>query len=764
MAKIAKKYLEVDPWKIIEKGFNAERALVSESLFSLGNEYMGVRGYFEESYTGERFIGSFFNGVYEYEDVIHPQLFKGLITKSHFMVNAVNFLPVRILAGSEELDINTCNITDFVRELDMHKGTLRRSMSWTLKDGSQLNLSFCRFLNMTHVNQAGQQICIESNSFTGNVSIEFGVDFNTIHEAHDLCYWNEVKKDVANGIHAIMGETLTSKQRALSAFKVQCNMPCQTETITSSKYIASKLSVLLIAGDTVQFDKLVYNNVEKNTDITNEKVWQTSLANAAPLLNVSFADSLALHEKYWDEIWQHADIIIEGDAETQQGIRFCIFNLIQTYHGVDPSLNISAKGLTGESYCGWTWWDTETYCLPFYMFTNPQAAQNLLGYRYKTLPQAMNRAIQLGCKGARYPMTTINGEEACGTWQHGDLEIHVSAAISYGIWHYDRVCIDKPFLYTQGIEILIQVSRYFASRGEFGQLTGKFGMWGVMGADEFHMMVHNNCYTNVMAQKAFEFTLKVLAEMQTAVPDKLKTVIERTGLTNDEKIDWKMKSDAMFIPLDHKTGIYEQHDGYFNMPHVDVEKIPDTDFPLYKSWPYIKLFRYDMTKQPDVLLLHFFFSQEYGMENKRANYEYYEPRCSHESSLSPGIFSILANELGMHKKAFDYVNHASRLDLDDYNNNAHEGIHNTSMAAAWMSMVYGFGGLRSDGECLVFNPAIPEQWKSLSFKLLYRGSLFQVKISSKKAEFELISGKPFTIKVQDKMYQLSATEPLKVSL
>ena len=755
MAKLAKKYLEVNPWKIVENGFNRERALVSESLFSLGNEYMGVRGFFEESYSGNRFVGSFFNGVYEYEKVSHPQLFKGIVTKSHFMVNSVNWLPVRIFAGAEELDINKCVIENFVRELDLRKGTLRRTLSWILKDGSRLNLTFFRFLNMTNVKQAGQQILIESKDFTGNVSVEFGTDFNTIHEAHGVNYWNELKKEEVNGFCAIMGETLTSKQRALSAYKVECNKPCATKKIEGSKYIATEMSVSLKAGDTVQFDKLVYNNVEKSSEVSNECFWQASLTEAAASFNTSLAQSLESHEKYWDEIWQHADIAIEGDAETQQGIRFCIFNLIQTYHGVDPSLNISAKGLTGESYCGWTWWDTETYCLPFYMFTNPQAAQNLLGYRYKTLPQAMNRATELGCKGARYPMTTINGDEACGTWQHGDLEIHVPAAVSYGLWHYDRICADKAFLYTQGIEILIQVSRYFASRGEFGQLTGEFGMWGVMGADEFHMMVHNNCYTNVMAKKTFDFTLKVLDEMQSAAPDKLQEVVAKTGLLDDEKSDWKVKSEKMHIPVDPKTGIFEQHDGYFNMPHVDIEKIPDADFPLYKSWPYVKLFRYDMIKQPDVLLLHFFFSHEYSIENKRANFEYYEPRCSHESSLSPGVFSILANELGLHQKAFDYVSHATRLDLDDYNNNAHEGIHNTSMAAAWMNMVYGFGGMRSDGDCLVFNPAIPEQWKSLAFKLLYKESLFQVKITSDAAEFVLLSGKPFVIKVLGNEYQLS---------
>ena len=356
---------------------------------------------------------------------------------------------------------------------------------------------------------------------------------------------------------------------------------------------------------------------------------------------------MAAHAAYWERVWRTIDVRIEGDAENEQGIRYCIFQLHQTYHGVDPSLNVSAKGLTGESYWGATWWDTETYCLPFYIFNNPQAARNLLGYRHATLNGGAQRARQLDCRGARYPMATIDGSEIVGVWQHGDLEIHVSAAVAYGIWHYAHVTGDKEFLYGRGVEMLLEIARYYASRGQYSPATGEFGFWFVMGADEFHMGVHNNTYTNVMAKKCFQWALETAAEMRKQAPEQLRRVFKKIKLREAELRDWRRKARDMRVLQDPRTGLIEQHDGYFDMPRLPLAKVPPTDFPLYHHWAYVRIFRWDMTKQPDVLLLPFFFSREYSEKAKRVNFEYYEPRCSHESSLSPGIHSILAAELGI---------------------------------------------------------------------------------------------------------------------
>jgi maltose phosphorylase len=344
-----------------------------------------------------------------------------------------------------------------------------------------------------------------------------------------------------------------------------------------------------------------------------------------------------------------------------------------------------------------------------------------------------------------------------GTWQHGDLEIHVSVAVAYGIWHYVKLTNDKQFLYNEGIEMLLQICRYYSSRGQWGQKTGDFGFFGVMGPDEFAMMVHNNYYTNAMVKKCFEFTLQVVDMMRKDNQQNLVVVEQKVKLKTGEYADWAKKAEKMRINLDPETGIYEQYDGYFNTPHVDVSKIPDSEFPLYKNWAYVRIFRNDMLKQPDVLLMHLFYSNDYTLENKRVNFEFYEKRCSHESSLSPAIHSILASELGMNEKAYSYARYASRLDLDNYNNNTHEGIHNTSMAAAWMNIVYGFAGLRTDGNLLTFNPTLPREWDRYAFKLNYMGRIIDIIISKENLQISLEKGSSLAILIYGEEQTISAT-------
>ncbi len=771
MPKVAARYLEVDPWRVVEKGFHPDRGRVSESIFSLGNEYMGVRGFFEEGYGGESLIGSFFNGVFDEADIGHPQLFKGIVTEMTFIVNAVNWLYTRITLDGEQLDLAHSKFSNFVRTLDLRAGTLAREFVWTTARGWKLKIAFLRFVSMAQAHLGAQRIVFDPLNFSGAVKVRAGLDFSIIHHEYKKNLWNEVKKASRGNSAAILARTLRSGHRVFSSLRLESDQPLSTRPVERDKFVGLDVTLRLRQGQPTRLDRIVVNTTERYKNVPDAKVWSTGTKTVAGLAGetpatheggkpsphagkmpashcgATFDAALAEHEKFWRDVWSELDVTIEGDAANQQGVRFCIFQLHQTYHGVDEGLNVAAKGLTGEADYGCAWWDTETYCLPFYMFNNPRAARNLLGFRHRTLPGAVERARQLDCRGARYPMCTIDGREICGTWQHGDLEIHISEAVAYGIFHYDRVVGDKEFLYRQGIEMLLQISRYYASRGAWSPQTGEFGLWGVMGPDEFHMMVHNNCYTNVMARKTFEYTLEVMAEMRRAAPALLARACRKVRLEKSEPADWARKARKMRIPLDEKTGVFEQHDGYFDLPRVDVRRIPHTQFPIYKNWAYVRIFRGDMTKQPDVLLLMLFHSHDYSQHAKRVNYDYYEPRCSHESSLSPGIHALLAAELGKHAQAYEYSLHASRLDLDDYNRNTAEGLHTTSMAAAWLNMVYGFGGMRSDGPLLSFNPSIPKKWKQFAFRILYKGCVLGVTVDKKNVSFQATGGAGVLIEV-----------------
>lgn len=756
MAKIADIYFKVDPWKIIEEGFDPARSMVAESVFSLANEYMGVRGYFEEGCSCDSLLGSYFNGVYEFSKDVNKTAYKGIVDHTHFMVNSVDWLYTRILLDGEQLDLNNAQFGDFKRVLDLREGTLTREFIWEHKNGKSLKIKFLRFLNMDKTNQGFQRVEFEPINFTGNIEVIMALDFGTIHVSKDKNFWNIVKEDKNEDIAAIIGETLTSNQRVFSGFKLISNGIISKSDYVDDKLIGYKVMLSLNQGEVTRLDKLVSNIVIKDFSISNEDIWNTGISAVKEQAEKGFDESINNNKLLWEHIWNRFDIQIDGDAKNQQGIRFCIFQMQQTYHGQNPTNNIGAKGLTGEAYNGHAFWDTETCCLPFFLFNNLKAAKNLLEFRYSNLESAKERAKMLDCKGACYPIATLNGEEACDLWQHASLQFQPSTGVAYGIWHYVHLSGDKGFLYSHGAEMLMEISRFLRSRGAFNQLTNKFGFYAVMGPDEFHMMVNNNCYTNYMAKKTFEYTLFVLEDMKKNRRPMYEELQLKLNFTDEELQDIKNCSDNMDILFDEESLLYEQHEGYFTLPHIDVDSIPIEDFPLYSNWSYDRIYRSDMIKQPDVLMFMFLYNQEFSKEVKKANYEYYEARCIHESSLSPSIHSVFAAELKKHEEALDFFGFATRMDLDNYNRNTKEGLHTTSLAGAWLNIVYGFGGMRSDGKVLTFNPSIPKIWDSYSFRVVYKEAILLIKVDKEKINIRTLNKLSVEISIYDERYMVGS--------
>ncbi len=765
MIQAGSRWLAVEPWAVVEQGFHPERSRASESVFSLANEFMGVRGFFDEGYSGDSLIGTYFNGVFDEHALSYPNLFRGFAERTHFMVSAVNWLYTRITVGGETLDLHTAKISGFKRRLDFRTGTVERAFVWHAAKG-KLRVRFLRFLGAREARCGFQRVELEPLDFSGTVQVVLALDLSPIHEAEGRSLWNCLRCGKRAKVRALLGETSQSGQKLLSAFTWNANRKASRAKDlldAAGKLAGIDQSFRVRRGCPLVVDRIAAHQIEKRPGVSANAFWKRGMKTAARLLATDVPRELAYNTSYWQQFWDRFDVSINGDPANEQGTRFCIFQLHSTYHGVDPRLNIGAKGLTGEQYGGLAFWDTETYCLPYYIFTDPAAARNLLLYRYNTLPQAKERAQELGCEGARYPMTTIDGTEACGVWHHGDLEIHVPAAVAYGIWHYVRVTSDKDFLYDHGVEMLLEISRFYASHGDWSPKTGEFGLWGVMGADEFHMMVHNNAYTNTMAKKTFEWTLDAVRNMKRQRGGDCKKLLKRLSVSKQELTNWRKMARKMRLQQDPETGLIEQQDGFFDLPDMDLHKIPKDKLPVVKKWPYISRSRYNWIKQPDVLLLPFFFSGDYTLDEKRVNYEYYEPKCIHESSLSPAVHSILATELGMHKKAFEYVQYSSRLDLDDYNGNTEQGLHMTSMAGAWMSLVYGFGGMRSDGKRISFHPTIPKKWKSYSFRVLYRGAVIEVRVDRKQAVFERLDGPSVSIDIHGQKTRL-ASDTVRVPL
>ena len=720
MAKAADRYLECEPWRVVELGFHAGRSRASESIFSLANELMGVRGYPEEGTDAPSMIGSYLNGVYELQGEDTPGGYKGVVKQTHYMVCAADFFHVRLWQGKTPLLLSEA-AEDFERTLDMRSGLLRRAYRRPLPGGGSVWLCFERLLCMEDPHMACQRITLVSD-IPASLEMELGVDGSVRHQATGECLWKTDGRAMEQSLAGIRMRTATTAQTVDYAFALDA--ACPLEPVMDERRVAFRLNVRLRPAEPFTITRRILNTIDAQGAI--------SLRSVAAMPD--FETLLQQNRAHYEAFWKTADVEIDGDVWNQQGIRYCVFQLHQTYRGLDGRHNIGAKGLTGEAYNGHAFWDSETYCLPYYLLNDRKAAKSLLMYRYRTLPQALKRARQLDCKGACYPIATLNGNEACTLWQHASLQMHPSTAVAYAVWQYVLQTGDRPFLYREGLEMLTEICRYLASRGDWNADHTGFGFYGVMGPDEFHLMVNNNFYTNFMGKKTLEFTLEALDK----APDAARFA------TPDERALWRAIARHMLLPQRDDL-VYEQHEGYFSLPRIDIHAIPVTDFPLYEHWSYDRIYRTDMIKQPDVLMAMFLHPADFTEAEKRANYDYYEPRCIHESSLSPSIHAILAQELGMDGAAFDFFGFATRMDLDNYNRNTCDGLHQASIAAAWVTIVYGFAGLRTDGPALSLRPSLPAQWTRYAFRFLAEESVVYAEVDADGCRLSLVSGKPVAI-------------------
>ncbi|MCL2188246.1 MAG: family 65 glycosyl hydrolase [Defluviitaleaceae bacterium] len=771
MAKQADKYFETQPWQVIERGYDTNYAKVSESVFALSNETLGIRGSFDEGGNVESLRGAYINGVYEIDEL--PRSYKGIVDKTHFMVPAADWLYTQINIDGEILDLSKIKFSAFERVLDMQKGTLTRRFVWHTASGKDVQCNFTRFVDMNHGERAYQEIVLCAINGGAAANVTSGISFDTKHVGRDKCFWEVQQKDCApNGSCEIIAVTQRSKQSVYAGALVQFNdgeKDCIDELCvldSNDRIVARRVTMQLTKGKPASIIKravILYDHTEGGQLRAN------GAAKLQESANMPYEQALKAQENYWARHWQLNDVQItpapaEADAvaEEQQGIRFCSFQMAQTYKGGNVRHNIGAKGLTGEAYNGHAFWDTEACCFPFYLFTNPEAAKSLLVFRFNTLPQALERAKMLDCEGACYPIATLNGEEACNLWQHASLQFQPSSAVSYGIWHYVTVTRDEEFLWQYGAEMLLQIARFMASRVGQNPHNGAYGYYGVMGPDEFHMMVNNNAYTNYMGKRALEYATDVLTRMESEHPTAYRGMAEKTALNPAELVRWRDIAEHMAIPATPE-GLIEQHDGYFDLPYIDVNAIPIEEFPLYTHWSYDRIYRTSMIKQPDVLMFLYLYNSSFTPEEKRINYEYYEPRTIHESSLSPSVHSILAAELGRMDEATRFFGYATRLDLDNYNRNTCEGLHTTSIAMAWINIVYGFAGLRSDDAVLHFAPRMPDRWQELRFRLSWQGRVFSVEMKKDTTAFTLESGDAMPLIVYEKEEMLSPVAVLVIA-
>lgn len=704
----------MNTWNIIIEGFNKADITKHESIFSLGNGAMGMRANFEEDYTGDTLQGSYIGGIY-YPDKTRVGWWKnGYPEYFAKVLNAPNWIGLHIKINGELLDLNTClEVKNFRRQLNMKEGWYERSFTAMLPNQQEIQVNVLRFLSLRYDELGALRYEITPITTEATIEIESYLDsgIKNSDANWDERFWNTLEISSEDNFATILAETKKT------GFKVHTFMQNQLFIDNKALNISPK------ENKKENYIGLQYEvKVKQNQTFRIEKYGGYSRSNDYSTLSKSIAlfDSFLENQREdWAAIWETSDIVIEGDEKAQQGIRFNIFQLNQTYSGKYAHLNIGPKGFTGEKYGGSTYWDTEAYCLPFYMATKgAEVARNLLMYRYNQLDKAIENAQKLGFTGgaALYPMVTMNGEECHNEWEITFEEIHRNGAIAFAIYNYTRYTGDESYIKEYGIEVLIAIARFWAQRVSFSAEKQKYVILGVTGPNEYENNINNNFYTNYLAS----WCLRYAAEQV--------TTLQKEDITKEETQQWLHIAQNIYLPYSEKYGVYLQQDGFLDKDLKPVTAIPAEERPLNQHWSWDRILRSPYIKQADTLQGFYFFEDHFTKEELQKHYEFYEPFTVHESSLSPCVHSVLASALGKTEEAYTLYLRTARLDLDDYNKEVHEGLHITSMAGTWLSIVEGFAGMRVKNGKLTFTPRLPKHWKSLSFKVIFQGETKEIKL------------------------------------
>ena len=753
-------YIVPDNWSVIEEGFDAERVKSSESLFSIGNGAMGQRANFEETYSGKTFQGSYIGGVY-YPDKTKVGWWKnGYPEYFAKVLNAPNWIGIEVEINGEYLDLNTCKeVNNFRRELNMKEGWLSRSFTATLQNDTEVEVKSKRFLSL--VSDELGVIKYEVTPLNAPAEIIFKpyVDSGVKNEDANWeeKFWEPI--DVQSSGNEAFVTARTFKTRFTAATYMHNSIllngavtsTVPENVISTEDKVQFSYSVKIKANETAALVKFGGYTVSLNHD--EEKLVPVAKAVIASALDKGYDALLVEQKQAWAGIWEMADITIEGDVKAQQGIRFNIFQLNQTYLGKDPRLNIGPKGFTGEKYGGSTYWDTEAYCIPFYMATkDQQVARNLLTYRHNQLGKAIENAQKLGFKNgaALYPMVTMNGEECHNEWEITFEEIHRNGAIAFAIYNYHRFTGDYSYIPEKGLEVLIGIARFWHQRATFSGNKNKYVILGVTGPNEYENNINNNWYTNYIAKWCINYAIENITKVKEEFATDHSRILGLTNLSDEEIKEWQKVADNMYFPYSEEHGIYLQQDGFLDKEMIKVSDLDRSQRPINQKWSWDRILRSPYIKQADVLQGFYFFEDHFTREELAKHFDFYEPFTVHESSLSPCVHSIQAAVLGRMEQAYTFYLRTSRLDLDDYNKEVEEGLHITSMAGTWMSIVEGFGGMRVKNGQLHFEPKIPQQWKGYSFKINFRNQILKVSIHAGETKFNLEGDRELAVHVNGK--------------
>lgn len=744
----------MNTWQIRETRWNPAAYAKHETLFSLSNGYMGSRGSFEEKGLSAGHDGFYLNGFYETYPLSYGEAFSGYPSESQAMVNLPDPKRLRLRIDGEAPDYQALPPQEYERTLDLRRGLLSRVQTWRNSRGTELRMEAERFVSAARPHLlclryrfTAETACalelfsgydLNSHNLTKKEDPRVGVEFT----APPVC---DLETRERPGGTALAGKIRRSGLRFRSAMvhKTEGAVPEEKGVLREEDFYGTGWELSLAPGETFVLEKYVwYEGLLPGRPAVPEELEAAAAAGYEALREE--------HGAWWEKAWEGMDVSIRGDEAMQQGIRFNMFHLLQSV-GKDGRTNMAAKGMTGEGYEGHYFWDTEIYMIPFFTFTRPEVARALLEYRHAILDAAKARAREMGHKqGALFPWRTISGPECSSYYPAGTAQYHISSDVAHAVKVYWEGTGDEEFLLNQGLELLAETARLWADMAVFDEDAGGYAIQNVTGPDEYTALVDNNFYTNRMAADQLRFTRRVLTQYRTlAETDPKRAALEETlrslQVSPEEEARWSELAEGIYLPYDKKRGLTPQDDRFLAKPRWDLAATPADRFPLLLHYHPLTLYRYQVCKQPDVVLAQFLLSSQFSMEQKERDYDYYEKITTHDSSLSPCIYGCMAGEIGRVQESYDYYVKTARTDLDDFHGNVKDGVHAANMAGSWIGLAYGFARMRHHRGRLSFSPLRPPAWESYGFRLQKEGSLLSVLVEADRTVYRLLSGEPVSL-------------------
>lgn len=790
----------VDPWRLVESRFDADKLGAAETLFAVGNGYLGMRGNPEEGRTGVQH-GTFINGFHETWPIRHAEDAFGFAKVGQTIVNVPDAKVMKLYVDDEPLLLSVADLDFYERSLDFREGVLRRSIVWRTPSGKRVKVDSSRMVSFTDRHLA--LMTMDVTLLDGDAPVVISSQILNRQDGRDDYHVRSPRavgtgfgSDDAGAGAGEGGADFDPRKAAAFGHRVlepQADWHSERRMILGFKCHNSGMTLAVGADHSIDTDN-GYEELESTDPDIGKKVYRIAAKEGMP---IRITKAVAYHssrgvpvrelfdrcrrtldrvrdrgfaayfddQRHWlTEYWANSDVEVVGQEPIQQATRWCIFQLAQAAARSDQ-LGIAAKGVTGSGYEGHYFWDTDVYVVPFLIHTNPGMARNALRFRYNLLPSAQVRARELSQRGALFPWRTINGEEASAYYAAGTAQYHIDADVAFAFAKYADVTGDTEYMFRDGASVLVETARMWADLGFWRINTAdSFHIHGVTGPDEYTTVVNNNLFTNVMARFNLRRAAQLLRDMKQQSPEQYARVVRDHTLNEDEILEWEQCAERMYIPYDETFGIHPQDEHFLEREMWDLDATPDSKRPLLLHFHPLVIYRFQVLKQADVVLALFLQGDQFTLEEKIADFEYYDPITTGDSTLSAVVQSIVAAEVGHQELAMKYFLSGLYVDMADLHRNTVDGVHIASAGGVWNALVYGFAGMRDYNGQIAFDPRLPEEWEGIRFALRLRGSRIRIGLEKEAITFELEEGEARTVSVRGQDVRIEAGDPVAVPL